>query len=255
MATGCRDLVVLIDVTMSMKPCMEALKKNISFLIETLENKKDGNNESNFPNWRVMIAGYRDAVANPSNWFVQFPFTNDVNQLRANLAHPDMECKGGGDEPESLLDALYKLTDMPHTGVQDEPDGLKWRMNSKPVSCRKVIVFFTDASYKSVTANPPGKTVNDIVDNIEREDRRIKVIAVCPKASCYDDMGISAQFVFQFYSDTTYEHLGKGDTPEARRDSVDAIKKLDEVCGLNGESNQFKKICEIIAFTASDITE
>lgn len=86
---NCQDLVILIDVTASMKPCMEALKKNISSLIETLENLK-----KQIPNWRMMIAGYRDAVANPSNWFVQFPFTNDVNKLHANLDHSDMECKG-----------------------------------------------------------------------------------------------------------------------------------------------------------------
>jgi hypothetical protein len=165
---NCQDLVILIDVTASMKPCMEALKKNISSLIETLENLKNHNDEKQFPNWRMMIAGYRDAVANPSNWFVQFPFTNDVNQLYANLSHPDMECKGGGDEPESLLDALYKLTaDMPHTGNEDEPDGLKWRSNLRPVSCRRVISFFTDASFKPVTAIPLGKTASDIADAIE----------------------------------------------------------------------------------------
>jgi hypothetical protein len=253
MATGCRDLVVLIDVTMSMKPCMEALKKNISFLIETLENQKDHNGETLFPNWRVMIAGYRDAVANPSNWFVQFPFTNDVNQLRANLAHPDMECKGGGDEPESLLDALYKLTvDMPQTGAQDEPDGLKWRLNLEPVLCRKVIVFFTDASFKPVTAVPPGKTVNDIVDNIDNE--LIRVVAVCPNAPCYANLGISDRFMFKFYSESIYEHLGTSESPEAKRDSVDAVKKLEEVCGLNGESRQFKQICEIVATDATRTT-
>lgn len=251
MATGCRDLVVLIDVTMSMKPCMEAMKKNISFLIETLENHKDDNGDSEFPNWRVMIAGYRDVVANPSNWFVQFPFTNDVNQLRANLAHPDMECKGGGDEPESLLDALYKLTfDMPQTGGQDEPEGLKWRSNLKPVSCRKVIVFFTDASFKPVTAS--GKTVNDVITVIEND--RIKVICVCPQAPCYAELGgCSTQFEYAFYSETAYDHLGKGDTPEARRDSVDAVKKLEEVCSLSGESKQFKVICEIVARAATDV--
>ena len=255
MATGCRDLVVLIDVTMSMKPCMEALKKNISFLIETLENQKDPNGETRFPNWRVMIAGYRDAVANPSNWFVQFPFTNDVSQLRANLSHPDMECKGGGDEPESLLDALYKLTvDMPQTGEQDEPDGLKWRLNLEPVLCRKVIVFFTDASYKPVTAIPPGKTVIDIVDKMEND--RIKVICICPQAPCYEKLGgNSDQFEYTFYSETPYINLGNGDTPEAKRDSVDSVKKLEEVCGSNGESNQFKVICEIVARAATVIVK
>lgn len=252
MATGCRDLVVLIDVTMSMKPCMEALKKNISFLIETLENEKDHNGDTLFPNWRVMIAGYRDAVANPSNWFVQFPFTNDVNQLRANLAHPDMECKGGGDEPESLLDALYKLTaDMPQTGAQDEPDGLKWRLNLEPVLCRKVIVFFTDASFKPVTAVPSGKTVNDIIDNIDNE--LISVVGVCPNAPCYHNLGTAERIMIKCYSETIYNHLGTSESPEAKRDSVDAVKKLEEVCGLNGESKQFRDICKIVAKDASKV--
>lgn len=242
---NCQDLVILIDVTASMKPCMEALKKNISSLIETLQNQKNHNDEKQFPNWRIMIAGYRDAVANPSNWFVQFPFTNDVNQLYANLAHPDMECKGGGDEPESLLDALYKLTaDMPHTGNEDEPDGLKWRSNLRPVSCRRVISFFTDASFKPVTAIPVGKTIGDIVDIVESD--RIKVICFCPNAPCYADLGASIQFDFFFYSETAYEHLGKGDTLEAKRDSADAVKKMAEVCASNQIAKHFEKICEIL---------
>lgn len=241
---NCQDLVILIDVTASMKPCMEALKKNISSLIETLENLKNHNDEKQFPNWRVMIAGYRNAVANPSNWFVQFPFTNDVNQLHANLDHPDMECKGGGDESESLLDALYKLTaDMPHTGNEDEPDGLKWRSNLRPVSCRRAISFYTDASFKPVTVIPPGKTASDIADAIDNQ--KIILVGFCPGARCYENLCVTDYSEFEIYSQT-YEYLGNGDTPEAKRDSADAVKKMEEVCASNQIAKHFNTICRIL---------
>ena len=63
-------------------------------------------------------------------WIEDHPFVRDAVALKAQLA--SLEAKGGGDEPESLLDALYTIATMEATpkGAQSE-EPTRWRYRSE----------------------------------------------------------------------------------------------------------------------------
>src|SRR4051812_37123874 len=105
---GVVDIVFLLDITGSMQPCIDALKEHIKVFIRSLTTK-DANNSNPVRDWRAKAVGYRDAEVD-SDWYVDNPFVRDPVQLTAQLAA--LEAKGGGDEPETLLDALYKVSTM-----------------------------------------------------------------------------------------------------------------------------------------------
>ncbi len=152
---GVADLVFLIDLTGSMAPCIDALRKNIETFIDSL-SKGDGNSAAPVRDWRGKVVGYRDIESGATDgvpWFVDNPFVRDVAALKAQLA--SVKAEGGGDEPESLLDALYKVASMPAIpkGSQAE-DPSKWRYRS---DAARVVIVFTDASFKETMSIPEAK--------------------------------------------------------------------------------------------------
>jgi hypothetical protein len=74
-------------------------------------------------------------------------------RVEAQLAN--LRAAGGGDEPESLLDALYKVATMEATpkGAQGEEPN-KWRYRS---DAARVVIVFTDASFKETMSIPEAK--------------------------------------------------------------------------------------------------
>jgi hypothetical protein len=109
---GVADIVFLIDVTGSMAPIIDALRKNIEVFVDSLSSG-DANNAAPVKDWRGKVVGYRDieaAEAEGLPWIVDNPFVRDAGALKAQLA--TLQAAGGGDEPESLLDALYKVASM-----------------------------------------------------------------------------------------------------------------------------------------------
>jgi hypothetical protein len=102
------------------------------------------------------VVGYRDFDSAPSEglpWIEDHPFVRDAVALKAQLA--TLRAQGGGDEPESLLDALYTVATMEATpkGAQGE-EPTKWRYRSEAA---RVVVVFTDASFKETLQVPAAK--------------------------------------------------------------------------------------------------
>jgi hypothetical protein len=172
---GIVDLVFLIDATGSMAPCINALKNNIETFVASLTTK-DANNATPVRDWRAKIVGYRDfdVDARPIE---DHPFVNTVQALRGQLAglHAD-----GGDEPESLLEALYKVATMPSAdkGAQARPDA--WRNRT---TAARVVVIFTDAPYKEPLAQPKGATLEDVFHVLT--SNRIILSIFAPDMPCY----------------------------------------------------------------------
>ena len=152
---GVADVVFLIDVSGSMAPAIDALRKNIETFVESLSSG-DANNAAPVRDWRAKVVGYRDVDVAPKEglqWLEDNPFVRDTGALKAQLA--TLRAQGGGDEPESLLDALYKVATMEATpkGAQSEDPG-KWRYRSEAA---RVVVVFTDASFKETLSVPEAK--------------------------------------------------------------------------------------------------
>ena len=152
---GVADLVFVLDVSGSMAPCIDALRRNIEAFIDSL-NRGDANNAAPVKDWRAKVVGYRDFEASEAEglpWIVDTPFVRDAAALKAQLA--GLQAAGGGDEPESLLDALFKVASMEAIakGSQTE-DPNKWRYRS---DAARVVVVFTDASFKETLSIPEAK--------------------------------------------------------------------------------------------------
>ena len=133
------DLVFLVDVTGSMQPCIDGLKASIKTFFDYLTDE-DKNNLS-IRDWRAKVVGYRD-VAFDDDWIENGPFSSSVDEVRAQI--DALDAHGGGDEPESLIDALLTVANMEESAKGEVADGYMWR-NKRDAA--RAIVVFTDATY------------------------------------------------------------------------------------------------------------
>ncbi|MBW6424852.1 VWA domain-containing protein [Rhizobium sp. XQZ8] len=181
---GVADIVFLIDITGSMAPCVDALRRNIEAFIDTL-SKGDPNNAAPVKDWRGKVVGYRDieaAEAEGLPWIVDNDFVRDAGALKAQLG--TLQANGGGDEPESLLDALYKLASMEAVAKNSQTeDPTKWRYRS---DAARVVIVFTDASFKETMsiAEAKGGSLQDVANLIMAN--RIILSLFAPNFEGYD---------------------------------------------------------------------
>lgn len=181
---GVADIVFVVDITGSMAPCIDALRTNIESFVDSL-SRGDGNNVAPVRDWRAKVVGYRDIESAESEglpWIVESPFVREVSALKAQLAA--LKAEGGGDEPESLLDTLFKVASMPAIakGSQSE-DPEKWRYSS---DAARVVIVFTDASFKETMSLPEAKggSLQDVANLVMAN--RIILSIFAPNFEGYD---------------------------------------------------------------------
>ncbi|HEX2543055.1 MAG TPA: vWA domain-containing protein [Caldimonas sp.] len=181
---GVADLVFLIDVSGSMAPCIDALRRNIEVFVDSL-SRGDANNAAPVKDWRGKVVGYRDIESAEHEglpWIVDNEFVRDAGALKAQLGA--LQAAGGGDEPESLLDALYKVASMEAVpkGSQQEDPG-KWRYRS---DAARVVIVFTDASFKETLNLPEAKggSLQDVANVVMAN--RIILSLFAPNFEGYD---------------------------------------------------------------------
>jgi hypothetical protein len=178
---GVVDLVFLIDATGSMGTCIEALKRNIEMFIVRLQ-ASDANNGCIVKDWRGKVVGYRDFGTDIVP-FVDNPFVREAADLKQQLAA--LRADGGGDAPESLLDAIYKVATMGDTPKGGQENPRTWRYRS---DAARVVIVFTDAPYHPKMSIPEAKDgdLQDVI-NVCHENRIILSI-FAPDMPCYDDL-------------------------------------------------------------------
>lgn len=171
---GTVDLVFLIDVTGSMQPCIDGLKNNIKEFFNTLQGG-DANNPAPIKDWRAKVVGYRDYEDDPSTWYEDNDFTRDVDTLYRQL--DALEASGGGDMPESLLDALCTIAKAESCDVQEAENPKKWRYRK---NAARAVIAFTDAPFKETMSAPgcEGGTVDDVINAVM--DARILLTVITP---------------------------------------------------------------------------
>jgi hypothetical protein len=181
---GVADIVFVVDVSGSMAPCIDALRQNIETFVDSL-SRGDANNAAPVKDWRVKVVGYRDiesAEADGLPWFIDNPFVRDTATVKAQLGA--LQASGGGDEPESLLDTLFKVSTMEASlkGSQTVEAG-KWRYRS---DAARVVVVFTDASFKETMALPEAKggSLQDVANVVMAN--RIILSLFAPNFEGYD---------------------------------------------------------------------
>lgn len=177
---GVVDFVFLIDATGSMGHLIDALKTNLNTFIDSMI----ADPQSPVRDWRGKVFGFRDAEAD-SEAFVDNPFVSkDVAAIKGQLAA--LRAEGGGDEAESLLDALFKIGSMPQMDKGSQVlDPQKWRYRS---DAARVVIVFTDAPFKDRMAIPEAKGggLEDVI-NLMHSNRMILSI-FAPENECYDKL-------------------------------------------------------------------
>jgi len=139
------DIVFCIDVTYSMEPVLENVKKSALTFRDRLESvmREDGKVISQL---RIKVVAFRDFADNADDALEQSGFLNLPEQA-SEFAHfvQKLRPNGGGDIPESGLEALAVAIDA------DWESGLDRR--------RHVIVVFTDAPAHPL-GTPDAKAAN-----------------------------------------------------------------------------------------------
>jgi hypothetical protein len=183
---GICDIVFLVDISGSMKPCLDGLVDNINNFVNTLQEGADPNTPAVISDWRIKVCGYRDYESDGDLWWVEHPFVaNDVETVKTNLK--SLEAKGGGDEPECLLDGLWKVASMEATEKGAEVDPEKWRHRH---AATRIVIIFTDATYKPTCFIPEatGATLEDVINKVT--EMKLKICAFVPEGQqCYYDLG------------------------------------------------------------------
>jgi hypothetical protein len=244
---GVVDIVVLLDVTGSMQECIDAVKGSISTFINGLA-AKDANNEAPIKDWRMKICGYRDHQANESTWFVDNPFVRDAAAVQAQLGAANMQASGGGDEPESLLDALFKLAKMEQSGVQDAEDGNKWRARG---TAARAIIFFTDATFKTPMTIPEaaGGGVPDVITAILAN--RIILCGFCPEWQGYLDLASADRAEFEFVATVAATPALAGLSKPGDEGNAAMVAAVNALKAKASDGAAFTKVMQQLARTIS----
>jgi len=131
---GIADIVFCIDATGSMSPFLDTVKERIKDFVVKLGTSDE---HQKIPvDWRIKVVGYRDAFEDGTDWIVGLdnPFSNNPEEVYRQLA--ELMPEGGGDDPETLMDALYSI--VSHARNENE-----WR---EPV--HRIIIVITDERSK-----------------------------------------------------------------------------------------------------------
>jgi uncharacterized protein YegL len=200
-AKGIVDIVFLMDVTGSMQTCIDSLKENIASFIDFLTTK-DANNSCPVKDWRAKAVGYRDYKYDKQP-FVDHPFVRDPAVLRTQLSK--LTADGGEDEPESALDAIYKVSTMGQTEKGANEDPFKWRYRS---SAARVVILFTDASFHETMDLPEavGGGIQDVFNVIMAN--RIVLNIFAPDMPCYNELSKVQKSEYEAISYDTADQFG-----------------------------------------------
>jgi hypothetical protein len=225
---GVVDIIFLVDVTGSMQHCIDALKDNISAFIDTLTTRSP-NNESPVKHWRGKVVGFRDFKVDKQP-FIDNAFVEDPVALRQQLSL--LQAEGGGDEPESLLDALYRLATMGQTEKSAQAcDPYKWRYRSQAA---RVVVTFTDASYHETMTQPNGGTADEVINAIHAN--RIILSLFAPEMKCYDK-------------------LAEADKSEYHAIALTSSSPQQALAEFTADRNNFRKTMEMLAKSITQTVE
>ena len=185
------DIVFLLNATGSMRGCFHAVSQCISEFVDALGNS-DGYGDLLIEDWRVRVLAYRDRMTDVSCWFIDNPFTSDIAEVKSQLAA--IEAKGGGDEPESLLDAMYTLTQWSAAEKDTTASPTGWRHRH---DAARVVVIFTDASchptFKTTTGTDG--SVDDLIKACHNS--KLTVLLYAPETPVYVDLAAMNGLVWE----------------------------------------------------------
>jgi hypothetical protein len=159
------DIVFCVDATASMQPCISRVKDGLRIFAENLQSSAN-------VDFRLRLIAFRDRH-DPTcgqSW-IETDFMTSVNEFYQSLE--SIIAQGGGDNPESTLDALYLAL---HS---------KWRSDRT----HKTIVLLTDDdTHPTIHPSTYSGRDNDIFRIIQdfQTMNNIMLFMVAPKFPIYE---------------------------------------------------------------------
>lgn len=147
---GRADIVFAIDTTSSMSNAINKVKAYVNKFASGLENKD--------VNYRFGLVEYRDIYEDGINTTINHGWYNDADSFKTEISK--LSVSGGGDTPESAVDALYMARSM------------KYRP-----SVNKYIVLITDAEYKNGIKNNRNYTMDDEIAELSKNNFCVSVVS------------------------------------------------------------------------------
>lgn len=159
------DLVFCVDATASMTPCLNGVRDGLIELVDGLQTAAN-------VDFRLRLLAYRDIHPKGCNTpWEDHPFTMSVDEFKSQLSV--VQAQGGGDEPESTLDALYRAI---HSD---------WRTSRT----HKTIVLLTDADTHArlhhSTYARPDNDVSRVIQDFQTL-RHVMLFLVAPQYPAYE---------------------------------------------------------------------
>jgi hypothetical protein len=183
---GVADIVFCIDSTGSMSNTIDNVKANVHTFAESIKNASPNTKVD----WQARIIGYRDFNCDIDYIIKDSKFVNSPDALKLQL--DKLTADGGGDAPESTLDALMYAT------LQSD-----WRP-----AAHKIIVLFTDAPplphLNSKTTSELGIPDDFEVVKQTLKEKRIKLFLFGPRDSIYEELSKESRLSITQYDDIAF---------------------------------------------------
>lgn len=189
---GVMDIVLCIDATRSMEPCINELKNNLKNFIDSISSTiLDGQQVT--PDWRARVIYFRDLDADKEA-IRDFPFVSTSNALKTQLE--SIKAEGGGDAPESFLDAIYLAITKS-----------EWRENAL-----HAVIAFTDAPPKeqlhtSTIESGQDPSVATVINAFTR-DKYQRLFVYCPTHYIYKKLETIPKSIFTYVDTQTSVYNG-----------------------------------------------
>ncbi|AQQ54862.1 VWA domain-containing protein [Planococcus lenghuensis] len=158
---GPSDIVFVIDSTGSMGSAISNVKNNINSFVNQLAEKK--------VDVRLGLVEFKDISADGLDSTKNFGWFTDVEEFKTKVS--GIRASGGGDAPESAVDAL------------EEARGLEYRQN-----VGKYIVLLTDVNYKASTRFAEVTSMHDEIQLLKEDEISVSVIGNSYYRSFYDEL-------------------------------------------------------------------
>ncbi|MEA2019282.1 MAG: vWA domain-containing protein [Campylobacterota bacterium] len=142
---GVVDIIFLMDTSGSMGPAIVEIGKNIGTFVQNLD-------PTIVKDWRARVFSFSDMETDIAE--LKFNVSRDWTQDPQEIVNQMVECielvkkQGGGDEPESSLDAMFLSA----------RDGFEESYNERT----RVIILFTDATPKKILKETLGVDADGI---------------------------------------------------------------------------------------------
>ena len=177
------DVVFCFDCTYSMNDCIKNVKDNVNSFVASLNTGQGPNID-----WRMRAVGYGD-LEEGEDIQNENDFVSDVSAFQAQVA--GLEMCGGGDEPESTLDAIIVAAKTS-----------KWRKSNK------VIVVFTDAPTKGIHSTTTKTFAINTLDELKKILSQEKIILLLwgPSDTNYENLKAIPKAVITVLSDPHSEY-------------------------------------------------